>query len=452
MKFSEQRKSLLSSNARIQAPWIKVTMGAYTFGVFSITTREKAKNEKGFYKAYNIQYPNYVQSLTIVKINGQVNQYTLNISYPITPLDDPNFFEKVFSSISNTRKIIFSYGDSTMPTYCYKDEEAIITNITQSFGFGSNGSAAAVINYTISAVSGAALGTAACMSFIDDGKPKKPSSEIKKLFRNKATGLQNVFTGMSTKNIDKLIDGSDQYVKLDSKINISALDYISYLVSCMIPVGTNVKNLSKDIYVLTIHDDTTYDKLYTDTANTLGGPYFKVTRTSYVSEQSDAYEIDIGYNTANIVTNFQIKNNENYSLYYDYQGKINSAEYVRRLNKDGTWEDIYAPVVTSKNEQNKTRAQDVVWWTKITKYPISASITIQGLLRPATLMTYLRLNVILPGGKKHISSGLYIITKQTDQIDGNGYKTTLELTKIAGDNYIDVNPNSKTAAKPEINV
>ena len=139
-------------------------MGTYTFGVFSITTREKAKNEKGFYKAYNIQYPNYVQSLTIVKINGQVNQYTLNISYPVTPLDDPNFFEKVFSSISNTRKIVFSYGDSTMPTYCYKDEEAIITNITQSFGFGSNGSAAAVINYTISAVSGAALGTAACMS------------------------------------------------------------------------------------------------------------------------------------------------------------------------------------------------------------------------------------------------------------------------------------------------
>ena len=55
-------------------------------------------------------------------------------------------------------------------------------------------------------------------------------------------------------------------------------------------------------------------------------------------------------------------------------------------------------------------------------------------------MTYLRLNTIFPGGKKHISSGLYIITKQTDQIDGNGYRTTLELTKISGDNYIKTNP------------
>lgn len=58
-------------------------------------------------------------------------------------------------------------------------------------------------------------------------------------------------------------------------------------------------------------------------------------------------------------------------------------------------------------------------------------------------MTYLRLNVILPGGKKHISSGLYIVTKQTDQIDGSGYRTTLELTRIAGDNYIDVNPSGQ---------
>ena len=69
--------------------------------------------------------------------------------------------------------------------------------------------------------------------------------------------------------------------------------------------------------------------------------------------------------------------------------------------------------------------------TKVTQYPISATLTIQGLLRPAQLMTYLRLNVIFPGGHKHISSGLYIITQQQDNIDGNGYRTTLSLTRIA---------------------
>ena len=452
VKFSQQRRSLLSSNARVQAPYIKVTIGTYTFGVFSKAERKKATNKDGFYKAYDIKYPNYAQSLTITKINGQVNQYTLNLTYPVRSCDDPNFFEKVFSSVSQTRKIIFSYGDASMPTYIYKNEEAIITDINQTFNFGNNGVGSSVIGYTISAVSGAALGTAACMNFINTKAPKKPSDEIKKLFRNKKTGLQDIFTGMSNRNLDKLIDGSDQYVILDSKTNISALDYISYLVSCMVPVGTNIKNLSKDIYILTIHDDTTYDKLYNDTANTLGGPYFKVTRTSYVSEQSDAYEVDIGYNTAAIVTNFQIQNNENYSLYYDYQQKINPAEYVRVLNSDGTWEERYAPVVTSNNNYFTTRAEDVSWWTKITKYPINATLTIQGLLRPAMLMTYIRLNVIFPGGHKHISSGLYIITKQVDTIDGNGYRTQLSLTKISGDNYIDVNPKGKTPSTPGINI
>jgi hypothetical protein len=46
-------------------------------------------------------------------------------------------------------------------------------------------------------------------------------------------------------------------------------------------------------------------------------------------------------------------------------------------------------------------------------------------------MQYLRLNVVFPGGNKHISSGLYIITKQLDEISESGYTTTLSLTRIS---------------------
>jgi hypothetical protein len=53
---------------------------------------------------------------------------------------------------------------------------------------------------------------------------------------------------------------------------------------------------------------------------------------------------------------------------------------------------------------------------------------------PAILMSRVRLNVIFTGGRKHISSGLYLITQQKDRIDSNGYKTTLQLIKISGDN------------------
>ena len=90
--MAKQRLSLLSSQARVQVPFVKVTIGDFTFGVYS-RTDAPTKDKQGVYINYNIQYPNYIQSLTITKINGQVNQYTLNIKYPVRQTDDPNFFE-----------------------------------------------------------------------------------------------------------------------------------------------------------------------------------------------------------------------------------------------------------------------------------------------------------------------------------------------------------------------
>ena len=136
--------------------------------------------------------------------------------------------------------------------------------------------------------------------------------------------------------------------------------------------------------------------------------------------------------TPNIVTQFNVENDESYSIYYDWQSKLNENTYVRRLNNDGLWEDVYAPSISSKNDQCETRPQDLNWWTKVTEYPITATITIKGLLRPAILMTYVRLNVYFYG-QKHINSGLYIVTKQLDTIDSRGYRTQLSLTRIAGD-------------------
>ena len=427
LKFSQQRKSLLSGQARIQVPWVKVTLGTYTFGIFDSKTKGLSKDKNGFYSTYNIKYPNYIQDLTVTKINGQVNQYVLNITYPITQFDDPNFFEKVFSSISHTRKIIFSYGDAAVPSYTYKNEEAIITKITQNFNLERS-----AISYQIDAVSGAALTADSTITELSSGAPVKPSEKIKSLFRSNKS-LQDTFTGMRISDLDKLIAGDDQPVVLDSKRNVSALDYIAYLASCMMPSGTK-PGLSKDIYILTVHDDTILDASYNpDSFGGKGGPYFKITKTSYASEHSDAYEVDIGYNTSTIVHNFSIEQNENFSLYYDYQSEIHSEEHVRRLNKQGEWETIYSPNFMVRDNEFKATTKDMVWWTKATKYPITANITIQGLLRPATLMQYLRLNVIFPGGHKHLASGLYIVTKQVDSINSSGYTTLLTLTRINGD-------------------
>jgi hypothetical protein len=139
---------------------------------------------------------------------------------------------------------------------------------------------------------------------------------------------------MSEKNLNNLIPGDDAPVKLSTKTNISVLDYITYLVSCMTPSGSSgTNNRTNEVYILTIHDDTSYEKYYYD--SNITGPYFKITKASHLTERSDAYVIDIGYNTANIVTNFSIQDNENYSMFYDYQQSLHSKIYTRRINEDG---------------------------------------------------------------------------------------------------------------------
>lgn len=418
-----KNKSLLSSQARVQVPWVKVTIGDYTFGVFDEKTKSWGKDKAGFFQQYSIQYPQYIKQLEVVKINGQVNKYTLSIDYPITQHDDPNFFEKVFSSVSRSRKIIFTYGDAETPAYVYKNEEAIITKVQQRFNLAGSS-----ISYTVAAVSSAALTTDGSITVPSSGKKVKPSDEIKKLFRTNKS-LQNTFTGMKMSDLDNLIAGDDMPVYIDSKQNISAIDYINYLAGCMRPAGSG-PGMSKEVYLLSIYDDSITSA---NKAMSKKGPYFKVSKVSMVMEHGDAYEIDVGINTATIVRSFEIEQQENYSIYYEYQNLNHPENYVRRLNSDGQWEDVYAPTSMSKPGGFSTSAEDLNWWTKATQFPINATIQIQGLLRPATLMQYVKLNVIFPGGNKHLSSGLYIVTRQVDNIGPAGYATTLGLTRIKGD-------------------
>jgi hypothetical protein len=424
-----ERKSLLASTSRIQAPWIKVTIGSYTFGVFGEKKTSVQDNSGWYQKQYQVQYPSYVQSLNVTKINGQVNQYTLSLTYPIRTGDDPNLIEKILSSVSSSRKIVFSYGDASNPAYIYKDEEALITGVTQSFNM--EGSIQSSIQYTIKAVSGAALAASGSFTFVNTS-PKKPSDEIKRIFKNNSTyGLQSLFTGMSMANLNKLIDGTDQAVDIGTKINISPLDYISHLVGCMVPAGTSKSNVNSDIYILTLHDETVFDNFFSEIAGN-GGPYFKVTRvSSNTLHRTDAYNLDIGVNSSTAVLSFSLENNENYAMLYNYNSQLSTENYSKRLNSQGEWEQVFAPMVSSGNDRFLTRTQDSVWFTKMTKYPINATVRVQGLLRPANLMQYIRLNIIFPGGNRHVSSGLYIVTKQMDDIGPNGYFTTLSLTRIS---------------------
>lgn len=416
---SSQTGSLLSSNSRVEAPFVCVTLGGYTFGVYQNKTR-KTNLSNGQVSEVAAKYPNYVQSLKVQKINGTVNSYTLTITYQITETNDPNFFDKLLSKSGAGGKIKFEYGDSMLPNYIYKDEEAIITKVSQSFDLDN-----AAINYTIEAWSASMLTLSGAYTF--PTVTSKPSDIIKKLVKSTKYHLKDVFKGMQDNSVlDDLIAGDDKVTTIPTCTGMSVLEYIAKLVSYMNPVGTTSDSVTTtNVYTLTT---------YEDTSGTYGGAYFKVQKIAKASNQLNqlcTYSVDIGYPSSNIVTSFNVKSNENWAIYYDYNNSLGNSDYVKRINDSGKLEYVYSPQMT--NTKYKLKENDRTWWTKVTEYPVTATLKLKGLLKPAVLMSYIRLNMWFYGSK-HTVSGYYIITKQIDYIDTtSGYYTELEILRVAAD-------------------
>lgn len=416
---------LISTSTRVQVPLIAVQIGKYSFGLYNRKRDNVLVNGK-YYEAIKVTYPNFMKSLQVQKVNGKLNTYTLSMEYPITQNDDPDMINKVLSSVSKSRKIIFTYGDCATPSFLYRKEEALITKVTSQLDV-----AGSKITYSIQAVS-SAMGLQAGVQNFPGYTKEKPSNIIKNLVRDKTSGIQDIFYGMhDAALVDQLglIPGDDREVTILAKTDMSVLDYLNYLVSCMSSMNDSPSSIQKTVrYILTVHDDT---------SNVLDGPYFKISKV-YTNTQQDTsidyYTIDIGYPNKDIVTGFSVDDDETYAILYDYSKQINTTDYVYQIDDSGNVNKIYSPALTNSKQLLKTTEAERTWWSQMTQYPISATLTIRGLLRAAILMSYIRVNVYFYG-KKHSSSGLYIITKQVDTIDESGYKTTLSLVRIGGAEY-----------------
>lgn len=397
---------LLSSGTRVEAPFIKVAIGDYVFGSY-----EKVGSR--------IRYPKYMKELRVTKLNGAVNNYTLVINYPITENDDPNFFAKVFASVADSRRIVFSYGDSSVPSFCYRDEEATITKVKTKFNIPSS-----TVTYTVSAISNGALASMGVASFPE--RVAQPSEVIREvLYRRSDLGLLDVFYGMKDEQLvtmsNLLCLGQDKTVTIQAK-TMSALDYILYLVGLMSPVN-NFDGLSKKgFFSLTVIDDT---------SGKFGGPYFKITRSDKAQDMQVPYEVNIGYHTKDIVTEFETEDDESYQLLYKFTSEVRGSEYVQRIDDDGNFVQEFAPAISSNTPTRTTTPSEQEWWSKVTQFPIKARITIKGLLRPAILMTYVKVNILMYG-RKYVDSGLYVVTKQQDTVNENGFRTTLSLLRVGG--------------------
>lgn len=430
--------NLLSVQTLVESPFVIVKIGDYTFGSCA-----RVEDRSRFGTTLKVTFPNYMQSISIVKVNGQVNTYTIGMVYQITQNDDPNMLEKVFSSVSGTRQITISYGDWASPAFIYKNEEAIITKVQSTVDFGGS-----KINYTISAVSGS---VALKSNYFDFPKRNaKPSDVIKELLMNNQTyQLKNIFYGMKDNALVKkynLIPGNDKQVIIESKQHVSVLDYLNYLVSCMSPSYENAKTnvlvaptYKNEKAVANIDDKYLksykyYLGIYDDTSGILNGPYFKIVETNANAKviSPDTFEVDVGYPGNTFVTNFQLRDNEQWSILYNYSQNILKNDYIYKINNDGEIDANYSPELLSSGKLKTITEAQRNWWNAVTQFPITATLTIKGLMRPSILMSYVKINVLFYG-KKYLASGTYIITRQQDTINAQGYRTELTLTRVQGD-------------------
>lgn len=402
----------------VESPFIIVTIGKYTLGSY---TGNKTTTSLGMLAQVN--FPNFVNSLNITKVNGTVNTYTIGIVYQIAPGDDPNLIDKIFSSVSATRRLSLSYGDWRNPASIYKEETALITNVTSSLDMS-----ASKITYTIQCVSDAMSLASAVYDF--PAREAKPSDIIKEMLKDVGYGLLTVFKGMVDFQrviTNGLIASNDKKVKIEARQNMNIIEYLNFLVDAMTSVDSESKDtiIQSGNYYLAIHDDIT---------NALGGTYFEVKEVKAGTKVSnyDVYEVDVGYPGDNFVTQFNLTNNQQYTILYDYAGKIEQTKYIYSIDNNGQLSTQYAPSIARSKSLQKVTEQNKNWWTKVTQFPIQATLTIKGLTRPSILMSQVRINTVMYG-QKHISSGLYIITKQQDKLDSNGYTTTLTLLRIGGD-------------------
>lgn len=428
--------NLLTYPSLVESPYIIFTVGDYKFGTYS---------ERNINDAIHVNYPNYIQSMTIQKVNGQVNQYTINLVYQIQFGDDPNLLDRIFSTVGYG-KVKISYGDWSSPTFIYKEEEAIITNLTSNVDFGSSR-----INYTVKCTSDALMLAGGYHSF-PRHESMKPSDLISDLLKNNTYGITDMFPGMSnySKVVERgLIATDDQPVEIEAQ-NMDVLSYINYLVTCMSSV-TNAyadeddSGVIKDsVYMMSIYDNTFGE-------DGLNGSYFKVVKINSsmaALATSGVYSVDIGFPTDTLVMGFSVLNNNSWALLYNYSDKVEESKYIYSIDNDGNVITKYSPSIAVSSTDLKMKEKQKTWWTEMTQFPIKAELELKGLVRPAMLMTYIRINALFYG-QRHVASGLYTVTKQVDTISGSGYRTKLTLLRIAGDNdYIQQVKTKVTSTLP----
>ena len=394
-----QDANLTSFPNLVEAPFIEVNLNGITIGGYN--------NEED-------KYPNHIVSMDIDKINGRINQYSISIVHQVRAGEDPNFIDSLLARTGIRNKIQIKYGDSAYGAF-FKEEEAYITDVTYNEDVNS-----AKITYVISAVSSVGAGKVQEAYFNFPKLQTKPSAEIvNMLYKDKQTSEQLLeYLGGMRNEKETLSNGyipqDDAEVTIPSLENASLLDRLTQLVSYMYDPVTPGSS-----YFMAFEDKSD-DKAF-----------FKIKKLTK-TEKSDAavkncYYLDVGYPGNSFVTKFSLQQDVYWPIYFKYAGTI--PTYLYDIDYSGNLITQQVNPLTIDNKYGTFSVRDANWWDLTTNYPIIATTTIKGLMKPVALIE----NVYVYAqfyGQEDMASGLYSIIGQHDSISGAGYTTTLQLLRV----------------------
>ena len=386
----------------VEAPFVEINMGGYIIGS---------------YKGSLDQFPNYISSLEVSKVNGEINKYKIQIIYQIRYEEDPNLIDKLISTV-RYKKFKIQYGDAASDTL-FRDNNAIITNITSNRDYTG-----AKITYNIEATSANVFVTSYITNF--SSVTDKPSNIIRNLLYNNAETsplLLEAFSGMKNVSLvdsKGLIPNNDSVLDIQSQTSMNPVSYINYLVGNM-SNSTQTSN--------TIRNSNYYINYLDDSEGTFGGSYFKISELTQASVMqsniNSVFEVTVGYPDSNNIMDFAVNTDNCWAMLY--KNSEISNERIYNIDNYGNTSSLKSlNVVSSSNILNEINKN---WWSQMINFPITAQLTLRGLLKPVMLTDYIKINVVFYG-QTHITSGLYTITGQTDKLSSSGFRTILDLTRV----------------------
>jgi len=282
----------------------------------------------------------------------------------------------------------------------------------------------------------------------------KSGNETKKGYiRRNTIGTKTVKTGltggtgkfvMDPKNVDESlwVDASSFGGSI-SQTSCTAADFITNTL-CKMAVKPNAKNAGFNYFLKKgKHCFKAIDYSKSDTAKSIRAGYY-VQDSNVISFSvnqigamvmagaeidPDTKEVLVDISAIDSLTG-EIITSEGYFA----EGYYNSEERMNEDNKSSSsnWETkkvVSASVVSSATKD----ILDTKWgsaFDTISNFTISASLTIWGEYNNTYIPgNYISVTVMTPDGKKHYSSGNYFILSADDNINADGYTTTLKLLK-----------------------